>query len=121
MLSPSLDKHLKYCATAYKKHHQYRADGTDRAIIVQHNPSLVDKECQNIDKVHQNSEINELVGEDRNTRGAVYLASQLPHLHIANLYHNQRADPPQALFEGAALAWASPYNWFRSSSGTLTL
>jgi len=52
-----------------------------------------------------------------NTAGAQYLASQLAHLPLADRYAGDRDDPPQALFEGAALAWASPRNWFRASRG----
>jgi hypothetical protein len=56
-----------------------------------------------------------------NTLGAYYLATQLAHLQMGNLYAKDRDDPPQALFEGAALSWATSRNWFRSSRGVPSL
>lgn len=112
-IAPALDKHLKYCTNAHEKHHQYRADGTDGAITVQHSPDL---RKQSHGKVAKHV-IRGDTAPHPNTLGAQYLASQLAHLPIGNFYAKDRDDPSKALFEGAALAWASPYNWFRASGG----
>lgn len=112
-IAPARDKHLKHCTNAHEKHHQYRTDGTDGAITVQHGPDL---RKQSNDKVAKQV-LRGNTPPRSNTLGAQYLASQLAHLQIGNLYDKDRDNPPQALFEGAALAWASPYNWFRASGG----
>ena len=110
-LSPALDKHLKHCENAYQEHHRYRPDGTEGAVTVRHDPPVVTEYPESL------SEILERSFPYPNTRGAQYLASQLAHLPIADYYPDDRETPPQALFEGAALAWVSPRNWFRASQG----
>lgn len=110
---PARDKHLKHCTNAHEKHHEYRADGTDGAITVQHDPDLRKQSHANVAE----QVIRGNTPPRSNTLGAQYLASQLAHLPLADYYDGQRDNPPQALFEGAALAWASPYNWFRASGG----
>jgi hypothetical protein len=113
LLEPALDKHLKYCTNAYKQHHCYRRDGTDGAITVQQNPRWVKEPPAKIHDVIEETESSMYP----NTAGAQYLASQLAHLPVGDFYDNERENPPLALFEGAALAWASPRNWFRASQG----
>jgi hypothetical protein len=112
-LAPALDKHLKYCANAYEKHHRYRSDGTDGAITVQHAPTLID---QRHDEVTRHVASGDTPPQ-ANTAGAQYLASQLAHLPVEDYYADDRSDPPRPLFEGAALAWASPLDWFRAGRG----
>lgn len=112
-IKPALEKHLKYCINAHEKHHQYRADGTGGAITVQHDPDLRKQSHRKVAKQVMRGNTPPYP----NTQGAQYLASQLVHLHVGDYYDSHQDDPPQALFEGAALAWASPYNWFRSSEG----
>jgi len=120
--APALKKHLKYCQNAYEKHHQYRADGTDGAVTVQHDPDLFDRLPEGFFSISKHSQTRAETGiVYRNTRGAVYLATQLPHLHLGDYYNGQRDNPPQALFEGAAMSWISPHNWFRSSRGVPAL
>lgn len=115
---PARDKHLKYCADAYEKHHQYRAGGTGGAVTVQHDPDLIDSVPDEFFSIAENSPTYEDTGKVlHNTRGAQYLASQLAHLPVGDFYTKGRPDPPQALFEGAALAWASPRDWFRAGRG----
>ena len=114
-LTPSLDKHLKYCANAYQKHHRYGPDGTQGAITVDHSPRIVKEPPEKL------SQILEASSPHPNTAGAQYLASQLAHLPLGDFYSENHDDPPQALFEGAALAWASPRNWFRASKGVPAL
>lgn len=117
-IEPTLDKHLKYCANAKKKHHQYQTDGTGGALTVRHTPGIVDSVPDEFFNIAENSPTYDKVGKVlHNTQGAQYLASQLAHLPLADYYEQDRETPPQALFEGAALAWASPYNWFRASGG----
>jgi hypothetical protein len=115
---PARAKHLKHCTNAYEKHHRYRADGTGGAITLQHDPEIIDHVPNEFFSIAENSRTYTETGKVLpNTRGAQYLASQLAHLPLGDYYAKDRQDPPQALFEGAALAWASPYNWFRASNG----
>lgn len=93
---PALEKHLKHCVNAYEQHHKYRTDGSGGAITVRHDPET------------------KASGQ---TVGAEYVARQLAHLPIADVFDGNRDNPPQAKIEGAALAWASDFKWFRSSSG----
>lgn len=93
-IKPALDKHLKRCANAYEKHHRVTAEGTKGPITHHHNPETKD---------------------DGQTVGAGYVARQLAHLPFADVL--DECYPPDAKLEGAALAWASPFDWFRSSSG----
>lgn len=116
-LESGLEKHLKYCANAYPKHHDYRTDGMDGAITVEHNPRIV---TETPDKIHEIVDQTDS-SMHPNTAGAQYLASQLAHLPIGDYYAAGRDDPPQVLFEGAALSWASPQNWFRTSRGVPAL
>jgi len=112
-VAPALDKHLEYCANAYEKHHRYRTDGTGEAITVQHDPDLRKQSHDGVAK----QVIRGNTPPCLNTAGAHYIASQLAHLPVGDYYAKGRPNPPQALFEGAALAWASPRNWFRASRG----
>lgn len=112
-IEPGLDKHLKYCANAYPKHHRFRGDGTAGAVTIQHDPEVV-KETP--EKIHEISATTD-GSLHPNTAGAQYLASQLAHLPVGDLYDGRCEDPSQPLFEGAALAWASPRDWFRASQG----
>lgn len=114
-VTPALEKHLKHCENAYQKHHRYRTDGTDGAITVSHKPPIVEEAPEKL------SDILETSSPHPNTAGAQYLASQLAHLPLADYYAKDRETPPQALFEGAALAWASPHNWLRTSRGVPAL
>ena len=117
-IKPARDKHLKYCANAHEKHHQYRVDGTNGAVRLQHTPNIVDHVPKEFFSIAENSPTYDETGRVlHNTRGAQYLASQLAHLPVGDYYDPHREDPPQALFEGAAVAWISPWNWFRSSRG----
>jgi len=117
-IAPARDKHLKYCTNAYEKHHRYRADGTGGAITVQHDPDLIEFVPDEFFSIAENSQTYAKTGKVlANTAGAQYLASQLAHLPVGDYYQNQWENPAQILFEGAALAWASPYNWFRTSGG----
>jgi hypothetical protein len=51
-----------------------------------------------------------------NTAGAQYLASQLPHLVLGDVYDGT-GDVAQARIDGGAIAWAATHKWVRSSSG----
>lgn len=114
---PALNKHLKHCNNAYQEHHQYCTDGTEGAITVQHNPNLRKESHHRVAK----QVVSGNTPPRSNTLGAQYLASQLAHLPVGDYYNQEKETPPQALFEGAALSWASPYNWFRASGGVPSL
>jgi hypothetical protein len=117
-LATGLEKHLKYCANAYEKHHQYRTDGTGGALTVQSDPGLIESIPAEFFTIEENSPTVQDTGTVlENTAGAQYLASQLAHLPLADFYDETQPDPSPALFEGAALAWASPRDWFRASRG----
>jgi len=112
-LSPALDKHLSNCANAYERHHRFRTDGSAGAIRVEHAPPVRGDAPERFSEIREWSET-----EPRPvTQGAQYLASQLAHLPVGDVYNPAEPNPPDALLEGAALAWASPNKWFRASKG----
>ncbi|WP_436935929.1 hypothetical protein [Halovenus marina] len=111
-LKPALEKHLNYCDNAYRKHHRHRPDGTDGAITVYHSPPLIGDKPEKLMDILEDETPNR-----PSTTGAQYLASQLAHLPVRDYYETERENPPKTLFEGAALAWASPYNWLRTGEG----
>jgi len=111
-LEPALDKHLEYCSTAYEKDHRYRLDGTGDTITVFHSPPLVDYIPDNIMKI-----IDGDTPARPNTQGAQYLASQLSHLPLSDLYDSTKPNPGNELIDGAATCWLSPHHWFRTGSG----
>jgi len=120
--STGLDKHIKYCTNAYEQDHTYRVDGTDGALTFQHNPQRCELSPDGFWNVREVSQTYAATGQVRdNTTGAQYLASQLAHLPVADFYNSNHDYPPTALLEGAAMAWASPYNWFRASGGVPAL
>ena len=117
-LSSGLDKHLKHCNNAYEKDHRYREDGSCGALTVQHDPDRVDALSIPFYDIKEHCPTYEESGRAyRTTQGAQYIASQLAHLPLADFYNPEKEKPPQALFEGAALAWASPHNWLRTTRG----
>jgi hypothetical protein len=121
-LKPARDLHLKHCTNAYKHHHRCRGDTGGQAITVQHSPDQVDEIPDHFLSVLEHSPTFDKNGDiPKNTTGAQYLASQLVYLHLADFYDAARNDPPQALFEGAALAWVSDHNWFRHGQGLPSL
>jgi len=116
--APALEKHLKRCPNAYEEHHRIRASGNGGAITVQHSPALIGNIPAEFWNIRDQSQTYKETGSVVvNTRGAQYLASQLAHLPPGDYYRECMDDPPNPLLEGAALAWASPYNWFRGSKG----
>ena len=121
-IKPALNKHIKYCTNALMKHHRFRRDGTDGAIRVQQDPDLLRSipekvQCHTGHRDSHNGSDEALT----NTAGAQYIASQLAHLPVGDFCREDQSDPPDALIEGAALAWTSPRNWFRASRGVPTL
>ena len=96
-IKPALDKHLKYCANAYEEDHTYRVDGSHGAITYRYDPETKDG------------------GE---TVGAGYVAQQLAHLPIGDMYDATEDNPAETLIQGAAVAWATKdTKWFVSSRG----
>lgn len=115
-IEPALEKHLKHCAHAYENDHQYQQDGSDGAITIKHTPPIDPEWRKKVAK----QIIREETAPKPNTAGAIYLASQLAHLSVSDYYSSEQ-DAPDQLLEGAALAWASPYNWFRASQKVSSL
>lgn len=114
---PALQEHIDSCERAYREDHQYRQDGTEGAITVEHDPSVVDEPPEKLEAVIEQDATSQDQEDDyvRNTRGTQYLASQLPHLQLGDLYDGQESDPRETLLQGAAVAWASNYDWVRTS------
>ncbi len=112
-IAPALDKHLSNCANASERHHRFRTDGSGGAIRVEHAPPVRGDAPERFSEIREWSET-----EPRPvTQGAQYLASQLAHLPVGDVDNPAEPNPPDALLEGAALAWASPNRWFRASGG----
>lgn len=114
---PALEKHLESCPNARREDHQYDEDGMEGAITVRHDPPLTDQTPQKAAAmVEDDFALTADGGTYRpNTRGAQYLASQLAHLPLGDQFSPNGENPRQTLLEGGAIAWASSYDWFRSS------
>lgn len=116
--SSALEKHLKHCENAYPEDHEYQDDGSHGAITYQHDPDQIGVTAIQFSAVTEQCPTYQECGiAYRTTQGAQYLASQLAHLPTANFYDHDEETPPQALFEGAALSWATDHYWFRTSRG----
>lgn len=106
----AVEKHVETVAGAFE------ADHGRGAITVRHDPPLVD---------HVPDKATEIMDytDDRtpvNTAGAQYLASQLPHLVLGDIYDGT-TDVDDARVDGGAVAWAMTHKTVRSSRGiTLT-
>lgn len=112
-LAPALEKHLARCENAAEVDHDYEDDGSDGAITVKQSPPLVSDPPESFFEIQEVSEAPSYP----NTTGARFVAKQLVHLPIGDYYNSERKNPSNTLIEGAALAWASPYRWFRTSGG----
>lgn len=114
-LAPALNKHLDGCQNAYERHHQFMQDGSEGAITVEHAPPLTGTVPEKFFQIREESEAS----ARPNTSGAFYLARQLAHLPVGDVYNSNEPNPPEPLLDGGALAWASgeTYRWFRASQG----
>lgn len=121
--APALEKHLESCPNARREDHQYDEDGVKGAITVRHDPPVTDQAPESAEAmVDDDFAFTTDGGEYRpNTRGAQYLASQLAHLPLADQRSHDHQNPQPTLLEGGALAWASSYDWFRSSQNVPAL
>ena len=112
-LFPAHQKHIERCDREYSEAHEISQERKYGSITLEHSPSVVDHLPEKFFEIREESET-----EARPvTKGAQFVASKLIHLHIGDYVDSEQKDPPEALLEGAALAWASPYKWFRASSG----
>lgn len=105
---PALEKHLETVPTARPEDHSLHPDRESTAIEIRHDPPLVDEEQARIE------ESPELVPH---TQAAQYLASQLAHLPLGDLWDPDKPNPQDTLLEGGAVAWASRHQWFGASQG----
>jgi len=113
----ALQKHIDMWANARQEDHPYDLNGDEGAITVRHDPPLVDQEPDKVQEVRIGS--NRLDGIEcslKNTQGAQYLASQLPHMAMWNKFDSDE-DPKDTLLEGAAIAKATQSKWFGASNG----
>jgi hypothetical protein len=120
---PAVEKHVARVPNAHEDDHQIQAEGNHGAVTIRHDPPLVDHVPDAVeDDIEQIRAHSEAVGADEsvpvNTAGAQYLASQLPHLVLSGVYDGTvDVHAEDARVDGAAIAWASQYNWLRSSHG----
>lgn len=112
-MAPALQKHINSCENALTENHTSEKDGSSGAISVEHSPPLVSDPPDDFFEIRKVSEAPTYP----NTTGAKFVAKQLVHLPVGDYYNSERKNPPDTLIEGAALAWASPYRWFRASGG----
>lgn len=114
---PALEKHLDACKGAYRRHHQYDKDGEHGSITVRHDPPLVDETPEKVDSIRESCTAIQICSDEflRNTQGAQYIATQLPHLHIGDKFNGDQPNPKRTLLDGGVTAWISDYNWFRRS------
>ena len=111
-----LDKHTERVAGARPKDHPVHVDGRRGAITVRHDPPLADDvERDSISGILEASDVASDRSIPIHTAAIQYLASQLPHLVLGDVRDGTR-DVDDARVDGAAIAWASPHHWIRSSS-----
>jgi len=115
-VAPALEKHVSKATNAHEGDHEYRDDGSTGAITVRHDPPLVDHVPDEGGAIIEESKASDGGSVPANTAGAQYIASQLPHLVLGDVYESGQ-DTSQARIDGGAVAWASPWKWTRSSSG----
>lgn len=99
---PAVEKHIEKCPNAYKEHHL--SDDETGAISIEHSPPI----CTDVSEEHGIPP----------TRGAVYVASQLPHLALRD-HMTEGMSVSDVELETGAIAWASPHKWFSKSQGLL--
>lgn len=112
MLRAALERHTERCANAYEKDHAVRADGNGGAITVRHETESYDKKPDNLKEILEGETPNY-----PNTRGAYYVASQLPHLPASGIGGSEKPEPTNAELDAGVTAWLSPHRWFKSSGG----
>lgn len=117
LIEPALQRHLDRCPNAYPEDHQYRADGSDGTIEIQHDPPRAELEAERQAEIMAEDDIPPY----DQTAGALHLATNLPALELADYYDSTELDPPPTLIEGAAAGWACrairSHNWVRFSGG----
>jgi hypothetical protein len=112
-LAPALDKHIEGCEFASEEGHKYNEEGKGGVIVIEYEPVLVDHLPEKFSEIREESET-----EPRPiTRSAQFVAGQLVHLPVGDYMNSNDQNPRATKIRGAALAWASPYNWFRASGG----
>jgi hypothetical protein len=117
---PAIEKHVEKVHNAYDEDHPIQADGRGGAVTIYHDPPLVDHVPDAIDEAfdrvrkHSDAVDDDATAIPANTAGAQYVASQLPHLVVGDVYDGTR-DVDDVRIDGGAIAWASTHNWIRSS------
>jgi hypothetical protein len=114
----ALEDHLEYTMNALPEHHEIDPHGEDGAITVRHSPPLVDETPEHEDAIRE--ACTEMDGVDerlQNTRGAQYIASQLPHLFLGDKFDATKQTPVSTLIEGGAIDLATPSRWVGFSQG----
>jgi hypothetical protein len=91
-----IDRHVDHCAGAEHSDHLSDPDGKAGAITIRSDPQPTTEHPAQ---------------REATTRGALYVASQLPHLTLS------RQDPDPPAIEAAVTAWADSHNWFSASRG----
>jgi hypothetical protein len=109
----ALRRHVDECPGAFPEHHRYADDGSDGAVIVEHHPTTVDP-LQ-----------TEKPPDTYATAASKYVATQLPHLPIAQ-WSSETEDSgwcdgvTHADLETGAWSWASPFDNYLHSKGFQT-
>lgn len=107
---PPIDLHIKYTEATPENHRE------GEAITVEHDPPLVNTEPDKINHIQERSLAADGGSLPQNTRGAQYLASQLPHLSLAGRF-TESETIDQIQIDGGTIAWATRHKWLRSSGG----
>lgn len=109
---PVIDKHTRISGATEEDHLE------GKAITVRHDPPLVNSEPDKIDLIQHQSLTTDGGSVPKNTQGAQYLASQLPHVQYASQL-NGGEEAKETDIDGGAMAWATPHNSIRSSNGSM--
>lgn len=107
---PPIKSHIEDAVATPENHRE------GEAITVEHDPPLVNTEPDKINHIQERSLAADGGSLPQNTRGAQYLASQLPHLSLAGRF-TESETIDQIQIDGGTIAWATRHKWLRSSGG----
>jgi len=114
MARSMVDSHVSNTKGAYPEDHPVEKNERDAGIVL-HDPPRVDPD--------EDRDLGILKARDgegfpMNTVTMQYMADQRPHWALENVYNGDSdVGSDSVLVDGAAIAWASPHRWLKSSEG----
>ncbi|ERH06340.1 MAG: putative rep protein (DUF1424) [Halonotius sp. J07HN4] len=111
MFTTAMDKHTRVTGATESKHQ------AGEAITVRYDPSETTYRPSQLMNVHKKSDTSD-GGLPSNTKGARYIAKQLPSLVIGDVY-SPDVSVSDARIDGATVSWVASHNTLRHSRGVM--